>query len=83
MFSSKLRVAGTKPELATYYNALKPDEEERERASYTVKLARKLSGGSELIVSVKAKDFVAYRATMTSVLNVMAIVEKTLKAARV
>ncbi len=82
MFFNKLRVAGTKKELTTYYNALKPDEEERERASYTVKLARKLAGGSELIIVVKAKDFVAYRATMTSVLNVMAIVDKTIKTAR-
>jgi len=72
-------VAGTKQELMAYYNALKPDEEERGRASYRAKLSR---FGKELVVEVKAEDFVAYRATMTSILNVMAIVNKTIKAAK-
>ena len=79
MISSKLRVAGTKRELETYYNSLKPDEEEHGRASFRVKISR---FGKELIVDVKADDFVAYRATMTSILNVMAIVDKTLKATK-
>ena len=76
MISCKFKVTGAKKDLLAYYNALKPDEEDRSRASYRVKFSL-----GKLIIEVKAKDFVAYRATMTSVLNVMAIVDKTIKAA--
>lgn len=83
MISSKLHVAGRKKDLEAYYNALKPDEEDRERASYKIKLGRRvLKNDYELIVEIKAQDFTAFRAVATSVLNVMAIVDKTIKAAK-
>jgi tRNA threonylcarbamoyladenosine modification (KEOPS) complex Pcc1 subunit len=76
MISCKFKVAGTKQVLLAYYNALKPEANEGKRASYTVKVSL-----GKLVVSVSAKDFVAFRAVLTSVLSVMAIVDKTLKAA--
>jgi len=76
MISCKFKVAGTKQELLAYYNALKPESNEGMRASYTVKVSL-----GKLIVGVSAKDFVAFRAVLTSILSVMAIVDKTLKAA--
>ena len=76
MISCKFKVAGTQQELLAYYNALKPESNEGTQASYTVKVSL-----GKLVVNVSAKDFVAFRAVLTSVLSVMAIVDKTLKAA--
>lgn len=79
MISSKISLKGDSLELKAYLEALKPESgDENERASYKVS-----KGFSGLNISVEAKDITSFRAVMNSVLNVIAIVDKTLRAAKV
>jgi len=76
MLTGKLTISGAKKELETYFNALKAEEGERtERASYS--LTRRFG---KLTINIRAKDFTAFRAVTTSILHIMAIVDKTIKA---
>ncbi len=61
------------PELV--YNAFLPDNNrELERAKYSVK-----KEGSEVVFEISASDAVAFRAFMTSLTKMLAVIEKTKK----
>lgn len=78
MLTGKLTISGSKKDLETYFNALKPEAGEgNKRASYS--LAHRFG---KLVINIKANDLVAFRAVTTSILHVMAIVDKTIKAAK-
>lgn len=79
-FSVKIRAKGTLRELQAYYDAIKPDEEERKRAGYKISLSKGFLGKRELVIDITADDFTAFRSTTNSILNVMAIVDKTIQA---
>ena len=66
------RISGK--DLKPYYNALKPEEEETNRASYSVSLKPK-----ELLIEVEAKDSTALRAMINSITGIISIVDKTRK----
>jgi len=76
MLTGKLTISGSKKELETYFNALKPEAtEQTTRASY--KITHRFG---KLVITISAKDFTAFRAVTTSILNVMTIVDKTINA---
>ena len=77
MITNKISIAGSKKDLETCFAALKPEagENKNSRASYLIS-----HRFGKLNITIRAKDFVAFRATTTSILNVMAIVNKTIKA---
>lgn len=83
MITNKLIFLGSKKEIITYYSALKPEESNSNaRSNYKLQIKKKFSGNYSLVIDIKAKDFVAFRATTTSILNVMAIVHKTINSAK-
>jgi len=71
MITSKILIKGK--DLKTYLEALKPEAgDDLGRASYSVS-----KGFTGLVVTIKAEDVNSFRAVMNSILNVMAIVDKT------
>ena len=78
MFGSEIEITGTKEELQAYFNALEPESEFRtERAGYKLKLSDK-----KLTITIEAEDATAFRAVTTSLLGLISIVDKSLKARR-
>jgi len=77
MFSSKIEIGGSKEELDAYYNALHPEEENSsERASYKLKLQT-----NKLLIEISAQDATAFRALTNTLLGLISVVEKSIKAA--
>ncbi|MEM4247902.1 MAG: KEOPS complex subunit Pcc1 [Candidatus Nanoarchaeia archaeon] len=78
MFSSKLQIEGAENEIESYYNALSPEEKsESERASYKLKKEK-----NKLTIEIKAEDATAFRAVTNTLLGLISVVEKTLKAVK-
>ncbi len=76
MFSSKIEIKGTKEELEAYFNALAPEESfKSERASYTLKL-----GKNKLEIEIRAEDATAFRAVTNTIVGLISIVERSIKA---
>ena len=71
-FHSEIRIKGNKTDLEPYYAALKPEEEETNRAKYAVEIKPK-----ELLIKIEAKDSTALRAMINSITGIISIVDKT------
>ena len=75
-FSSDIEIKGSKRILEAYYNALKPEADEKVgRGDYSLKLQK-----DKLIITITADDASAFRAVLTSLLGLISIVEKSAKA---
>lgn len=73
-FNTLISIKGTKTYIEPYYVALKPEEEENKRASYSLELKPK-----ELLIKVDAQDSTALRAMVNSITGILSIVDKTRK----
>ena len=76
MIRNKLVISGDEKFLQACYSTLSPEEGEgTSRADYKLKLGRRnlVKNETVLTVTVTGKDYVAFRAIMTSVLNVLAV----------
>tara|TARA_Y100000034_G_C6908495_1_gene422370 strand:+ start:2183 stop:2425 length:243 start_codon:yes stop_codon:yes gene_type:complete len=72
MFKTTIEVSGDKRLLDAYHESLKPEQNfMTQRASY------KITKGKNLKITIKANDAVAFRAVMTTLTGLMAIVQKT------
>ena len=71
MLSAEIVVEGDKEFLKACYEALEPETEYKtDRAHYTMKIDSKLK------ITIKAEDATAFRAVMTTLTGLLAIVEK-------
>lgn len=78
MFFSKLQIEGTENEIESYYKALHPEEKsESERASYKLKKEK-----NKLTIEITAEDATAFRAVTNTLLGLISVVEKTIKAVK-
>jgi len=72
MIESTIKIKGNKKLLNLFYEALLPEENFKTlRASYT------LTKGNNLKIKIVANDAVAFRAVVTNLSGLMAIVQKT------
>jgi len=78
VFSSKIQIDGSETEIESYFNALQPEEDfKTERSSYTLK-----KGKNKLTIEINADDATAFRAVTNTLLGLISIVEKNLKAVK-
>jgi len=78
MFSSKIVVEGSENEIAAYFNALQPEEDfKSERAGYNLNKSK-----GKLAIEIKAEDATAFRAVTNTIVGLISVVEKNLKAVK-
>ena len=78
MFSSKIVIESPVEEIDAYFNALQPEEDfKSERAGYKLKKEK-----NKLTIEIKAEDATAFRAVTNTLLGLISIVEKNLKAVK-
>ena len=76
VFSSKIHIEGSGNEIDSYFNALQPEEGfKTERSSYKLKKEK-----GKLTIEIAAEDATAFRAVTNTLLGLISIVEKNLKA---
>lgn len=76
MFSSKIVIEGSDIEIDAYFDALEPEEGfKTERSNYKLKKEK-----NKLMIEITAEDATAFRAVTNTLLGLISIVEKNLKA---
>jgi tRNA threonylcarbamoyladenosine modification (KEOPS) complex Pcc1 subunit len=75
-FLSKIEINGPKKLLEAYRDSILPEKEfKTDRANYDLEIKEK-----KLIIKINAKDATAFRAVMTSLTGLMAVVYSSWKA---
>jgi len=74
-FSSKIEISGPKKLLDAYKEAVLPEKEfKTDRASYDLEIK-----DEKLIITINAKDAVAFRAVVTSLAGLLSVVHSSWK----